>query len=77
MIPTSIERMGIEQGRQEGLQRQQSMLLRQLTRKFGSLSEGTISQISNLSTDQLDELAESLLDFERFEDLEQWLTIDR
>jgi hypothetical protein len=78
---TSIERMGIEEGRKEGrkegLQRQRSMLLRQLTRKIGPLSEGMIAQISALSADLLDELAESLLDFERFDDLEQWLTIDR
>jgi Domain of unknown function (DUF4351) len=78
---TSIERMGIEEGlaqgrqegRQEGRQRQRSMLLRQLTRKLGTIPEGTIAQLSELSTDQLDDLAEALLDFNSLDELTQWL----
>jgi Domain of unknown function (DUF4351) len=67
---TSIERMGIEQGRQE-------MLLRLLTRKIGVIPEETIAQVSQLSTDQLDDLAESLLDFTSLDDLNGWLEGDR
>lgn len=47
-----------------------------LTRKIGLLPEETIAQISKLSTDQLDDLAEALLDFTRLDDLTQWLAID-
>lgn len=71
---TSIERMGIEQGRQEG---ERSILLRQLTRKFGLLSEETIAQVSRLSIEHLDELAEELFDFNDLADLNHWLAIDR
>ena len=79
---TSIERMGIEeglqQGRQEGRQEgQRSTLLRQLNRKLGLLPESTIAQISQLSTEQLDELGDALLDFQRLEDLSTWLLNDR
>ena len=79
---TSIERMGIEeglaQGRQEGIQQgiqqgRRSMLLRQLTRKFSVLPEGTIAQVSELSTHQVDDLAEALLDFNSLDDLVHWL----
>ena len=67
---TSIERMGIEEGRR-------SVLLRLLNRKLGALSEQIGSRISGLSASQLDELTEALLDFEEVEDLERWLAIER
>jgi len=74
---TSIERMGIEeglaQGLKQGIQRQRSMLLRLLTRKIGLIPEGTIAQLAELSTDQLDDLAEALLDFNSLDELTQWL----
>ena len=74
---TSIERMGIADGLAQGLERQRSMLIRQLTRKIGLLPEETIAQLSKLSTDQLDDLAEALLDFTCLDDLSSWLEIDR
>jgi Domain of unknown function (DUF4351) len=71
---TSIERMGIEQGRQEG---QRSLILRLLTRKIGPLPEETIAQVSQLSIEHLDALAEELFDFNDLADLNRWLAIDR
>ena len=65
--------MGIEQGLAQGLQRQRSMLFWLLTRKIGLIPEGTIAQLSELSTDQLDDLAEALLDFNSLDELTQWL----
>jgi flagellar biosynthesis/type III secretory pathway protein FliH len=78
---TSIEQMGIEEGEKkgreeaekEGLERQRSILQRQLTRKLGVLSESAIAQVSLLSVDQLDELAEALFDFNTVDELEDWL----
>jgi predicted transposase YdaD len=49
------------------------MLLRLITRKFGSLSEELRSQVEQLSTTQLESLAEAILDFDRIVDLEAWL----
>jgi hypothetical protein len=74
---TSIERMGIEEGLAQGLERQQSMLLRLLTRKIGLIPQGTIDQFTQLSTDDLDGLAEALLDFTCLDDLRNWLDGDR
>ncbi|NJL06187.1 MAG: DUF4351 domain-containing protein [Chloroflexaceae bacterium] len=70
MYITSIEEIGIEQGLQQG---QGNLTLRQLTRKFGVLPEEVTAQIRALDSEQMLELAESLLDFTTFADLTAWL----
>jgi predicted transposase YdaD len=63
-----------EQGRVEGkLEGQSSTILRQLSRKLGNLPEEISTQIKSLEQSQLNVLAEDLLDFETFDDLNQWL----
>jgi predicted transposase YdaD len=47
--------------------------LRQLARRFGSLSEATTARIRALPLVQLEALAEALLDFSGPEDLASWL----
>ena len=47
------EQRGLQIGEQRGLQRQASMLLRMLTRKFGKISPSIKSQISKLFLDFL------------------------
>ena len=78
---TSIERMGIadglEQGRQEERSRQRSLILRQLVRKVGVVPEPLTDRISKLPIEQLEFLAEALLDFTQLDDLLQWLAIER
>ena len=69
----------LAEGRQEGLQKGrqeegQSLILRQLTRRFGAVSSEVTSQIESLSLAQLEDLGEALLDFSTLTDLEQWLT---
>ena len=73
---TSIERMGIEQGRQEERLRQRSLILRQLVRQVGVVPEPLIASIEKLPIEQLESLAEALLDFTQLNDLVQWLAID-
>ncbi|MCU0565943.1 MAG: DUF4351 domain-containing protein, partial [Oculatellaceae cyanobacterium Prado106] len=51
----------------------QEVVLRQLSRRVGILSDEVRSQITQLSIAQLDELAEALLDFAHAEDLTAWL----
>ncbi|MGL6341887.1 MAG: DUF4351 domain-containing protein, partial [Waterburya sp.] len=58
------------EGRVEG---QSNTILRQLNRKLGNLPEEISIQIKSLGQNQLDVLAEDLLDFETFDDLNQWL----
>ncbi|NJL06448.1 MAG: DUF4351 domain-containing protein, partial [Chloroflexaceae bacterium] len=77
-IMNSFERYGLEQGVQQGLQQGRSeeriaVTLRQLTRKFGVLPEAVTAQIRALDSEQMLELAESLLDFTTFADLTAWL----
>jgi len=61
---------GLEQGRQEG---ELAVVLRQLRRRLGTVELQLQLQIQQLSSAQLEELAEALLDFSTAEDLVTWL----
>lgn len=69
-IVTSWMREGLQQGLQQG---QISLVLRQLQRKFGELNPEIKQQIQNLSSSQLENLGEALLDFASVADLRNWL----
>ncbi|NJM68086.1 MAG: Rpn family recombination-promoting nuclease/putative transposase [Acaryochloris sp. RU_4_1] len=70
------EERGVLKGRQEGLEREQSLILRQLTRRIGDVAD-LQSQIQALSLDQLEALGEALLDFTEPADLVNWLQDNR
>jgi Domain of unknown function (DUF4351) len=78
---TSVERIGYDRGKAEGkieaaqqsLERQRSLILRQLNRKVGSVAEQMLESINALSIEQLESLGEALLDFESIDDLITWL----
>ncbi len=61
---------GLIQGRTAG---EKALVLKQLTRKLGSLSPEVTAKVSALSLDRLEAFAEALLDFTSFRDLESWL----
>lgn len=64
----------LNRGRQEGeAQGEAKVTLRQLNRRCGPLSEATIARIQALPLDQLEALAEALLDFSGPADLAAWL----
>ncbi|MDG2990917.1 Rpn family recombination-promoting nuclease/putative transposase [Candidatus Synechococcus calcipolaris G9] len=64
----------LQEGRQEGRQEGEStLILRQLHRRLGILSDQVVSQIRGLSLEQLESLGEALLDFQDLYDLETWL----
>jgi predicted transposase YdaD len=68
---------GRQEGREEGLEagRQQeavALAIRQLSRRFGSLDEGSRQRLSSLTLQQLEGLAEDLLDFTEPGDLQGW-----
>lgn len=63
---TSVERMAMQKG-------ERALILRQLTRRVGSISEVWQAQIEALSLPQLEDLGEALLEFSSIEDLEAWL----
>lgn len=60
----------LEKGRQEEAKR---LVLRQLTHRFDTLPDMLRSRIDALSKEQLETLAEALLDFTQLADLEVWL----
>ncbi|BAY34121.1 hypothetical protein NIES2107_60260 [Nostoc carneum NIES-2107] len=79
---TTGERIGYERGREEGKQEgiqegkqegEQILVLRLLQKRFGELPEQLRLRIQTLSLNQLEELAEALLDFTAIEDLLSWL----
>jgi predicted transposase YdaD len=54
-------------------QGERSLIVRQLTRRCGELSDEHQSQVHALSLTQLENLGEALLDFTDIADFEQWL----
>ena len=66
---TWIERMGEARGRKEG---ELSLVLRQLTRRVGIIPGSLIDRVQALPIEQLELLAEDLLDFQGLEDLTGW-----
>ena len=66
---------GLQEGRQEGRQEgEAAVTLRQLARRCGPLSEATTARIQSLPLEQLESLAEALLDFQGADDLTAWLS---
>ena len=59
------------EGRQEG---EAALALRLLARRCGPLSEATAARVQSLPLEQLESLAEALLDFQGPNDLAAWLT---
>lgn len=73
-IMTSWHREGMVEGRIEGItQGKETLVARQLRRRFGVVSADMIARLDRLSSEQLDDLGEALLDFGTAADLEQWL----
>jgi predicted transposase YdaD len=63
----------LAEGRQEGVLREQSLILRQLARRIGEVSPEKLSQVQALPLTQLEALGEALLDFSEPADLDEWL----
>lgn len=66
-IVTSWMERGIEQGRQQG---EVALIMRQLNRRFGTVTPEVEAKIRSLSSQQLENLAEALLDFSDAADLD-------
>jgi hypothetical protein len=68
-ITTSWMRQGIEQG----IEREKTLILRQLKRKLGEINPSLETKIMQLSIDDVEVLGEALFDFSTVEDLINWL----
>jgi Domain of unknown function (DUF4351) len=68
------EQRGEQQGEQRGaLKEAQTLILRQLTRRIGTVTPVAQTQIQSLSLTQLENLGEALLEFSSPTDLLEWL----
>ena len=77
-IVTSWMEQGIEQGIKQGIEQGRwqaavSLVQRQLNRRCGGISPELDLAVQQLSTPQLEELSEALLDFTSEADLVAWL----
>nr|NCR56053.1 DUF4351 domain-containing protein [Microcystis aeruginosa L211-07] len=68
-ITTSWMRQGIEQG----IEREKTLIIRQLKRKLGEINPSLETKIMELSIDDVEALGEALFDFSTVEDLINWL----
>ena len=64
---------GLQEGRKEALAQERALVVRLLKRKVGELPEANLLQVDQLSLMQLEDLAETLLDFDSLTDLDAWL----
>ncbi len=67
---TRVYQEAKQEGRHEG---ETHLLIRQLSRRFGKISDRRIQVINSLTLEQLDDLGEALLDFCELADLDFWL----
>ena len=65
-LVSSWEQKGIEQGKED-------IITRLLRRRFGAITDAIAKRIDRLTSEQLSNLADDLLDFTSPTDLEQWL----
>jgi predicted transposase YdaD len=73
------QELGLQKGLQLGLQQgeqlgEATLVLRQLTRRFGTVPEILAQEIRRLGTIQLEGLGEALLAFTQLSEVEDWLT---
>ena len=71
-LEQGLER-GLEQGLEQGRHKSIALVTKMLVRKFGTIAVSTRKQIDQLSFDQLENLAEAILDFHDKSDLIAWL----
>jgi predicted transposase YdaD len=68
------EQRGEQRGEQTGAIREaRSLVLRQLSRRVGTLPPSAETQVQALAPPQLEALGEALLDFTQLDDLTNWL----
>jgi predicted transposase/invertase (TIGR01784 family) len=71
---TKVYQEALQEGEQRGALREQSLILRQLSRRVGTLAPGIEAQVQALDLPKLEALGEALLDFKEMDDLVGWLS---
>ncbi|MFM7372430.1 MAG: DUF4351 domain-containing protein, partial [Sphaerospermopsis kisseleviana] len=66
--------LAVQEGKIEGKNEEGSLLvIKQLIKRFKSINPEVTQKIQQLSLEKIEELAEALLDFNQYQDLENWL----
>lgn len=68
---------GLKQGLEQGKKRELALVLRQLNKRLGNITEELKTTLEQLSIEKLEELGEALLDFSTESDLTTWLNQHR
>jgi predicted transposase YdaD len=63
----------LREGREQGQEQTKRLILKQLRRRIGEVSDTQQARLESLSFEQIEALAEALLDFESEADLVRWL----
>jgi predicted transposase YdaD len=74
---TEGESIGEVRGLERGIQQEKALVLRQLTRKLGSLNSDLVVRVNSLPIEKIESLGEALFDFDQMSDLIAWLDVDR
>jgi Domain of unknown function (DUF4351) len=67
------EQMGLQKDLQQRINKDKELIIRQLTRKLGTINPDLQLEVKALNIDDLEKLAEDLFDMNSVEDLQQWL----
>jgi hypothetical protein len=73
-LVSPFEQMAEERGLQKRIERDKELIIRQLTRKLGTINADLQTQVKALNIDDLETLAEDLFDMDSIDDLQQWLS---
>ncbi len=69
----AILEKGVQQGLEQGRQREVTLILRLLNRRFSEIEPALEERLRRLSMNQLEDLGVALLDFQEISDLTAWL----
>jgi predicted transposase/invertase (TIGR01784 family) len=70
---TKVYQEALQEGRTEGIAQERALILRQLSRRVGTLPATVEAQVQALELPKLEALGEALLDFTGVDDLVGWL----
>jgi hypothetical protein len=68
------EKIGIEKGLQQRIDKDKDLIIRLIQRKLGTINSDLQSQVKALNIDDLEQLAEDLFEMNSIEDLQKWLS---
>ena len=63
----------MEQGIEQGIEREKKLILRQINRKFGNIGMELETRIRSLNLEIIESLGEEIFDLDTIDDLQKWL----